>query len=209
MSNKNYQFFQNKISGKVNEIYDYIPVIDGTGDLTRIEGINVLINSLRNLLLTPLGHYPFDPEYGSLLYKQLFEMADSITQQTIRYEIDTRVRRYDSRIKIDSVNVSYSNDKKTASVDVIIDRDGIKGTINTILSAQHTMFGLEDEITAAENIPVNIFVPSTTGDIDKIKSLFNQSNTLTEFTTAMNKAYPAMSEDMIISYWTTLKKATV
>jgi len=150
-TNRNYQFFQEQIVGKVNELYDYVPVISGTGDLTRISGINVLINSLRNLLLTPLGYYPFDPEYGSLLYKKLFEPSDNVTEEQIRYEVETRVQRYDKRIKIQQVLISWSADRKTAKVDVIILRKGVKGTVSTVLSAQHTMFGIEDEITAASN----------------------------------------------------------
>jgi phage baseplate assembly protein W len=208
MASQNYRFFQNEISGKVDEIYDYVPTIGGNGDLIRISGINVLINSLRNLLLTPLGYYPFDPEYGSLLYKQLFEMADEQTAATIKFEIEQRVRRYDSRIKIDSVNVKYSNERKTAAVDVVIDRNGTKGKLNAILSAQHAMFGLEDEITAAENIPTNIYVPTTTSDINNIKNIFNSCATLDEFVLAMNKSYPSMSYDMILSYWNTLKKSS-
>lgn len=207
MANQNYRFFQNEISGKVDEIYDYVPTIGGEGDFTRINGINVLINSLRNLLLTPLGYYPFDPEYGSLLYKQVFEMSDEQTASTIKSEIESRVRKHDSRIKVDSVNVKYSTDRKTAIVDVIIDRNGVKGKLNTILSAQHAMFGLEDEITAAENIPSNITVPSTTNDIDNIKIIFSNCSTLNEFVSEMNKSYPSMSYDMIVSYWNTLKKS--
>src|ERR1035437_3261821 len=103
MANREFRFFQNQIAGKVNEVYDYIPVIDGTGDFTRISGIDVLVNSLRNLLLTPLGYYPFDPEFGSLLYKQLFELSDQPTQKNIEYEVSARVQRYDPRIKVTQV----------------------------------------------------------------------------------------------------------
>lgn len=151
MSDKEYQFFQKQIAGKVKEIYDYMPTIDGTGDLTRVSGINVLINSLRNLLLTPLGYYPFDPEYGSLLYKKLFEPSDEVTAQEIEYEVKDRVVRYDSRIKVEKVQLTWSGDKKTAQVDVIIKRNGITGKLSALLSAQHAMFGIEDEITAESN----------------------------------------------------------
>ena len=146
-----YHFFQNKISGKVNEIYDFAPVIDETGNFKTISGIDVLIFSLRTLLMTPLGHYPFDPEYGSLLYKKLFEMSDEQTMSEIEYEIKNRVQRYDSRIDIDTVVVKYSSDRKTAVVDVVIKRGDITGKVSAILNAQNTMFGLEDAITAANN----------------------------------------------------------
>ena len=146
-----YHLFQNKISGKIDEIYDYEPVFDETGNWRNITGINVIIRSLRTLLMTPLGHYPFDPEYGSLLYKKIFEMSDIITLDQIRFEVDERVRRYDPRIEIESVNCQYTNDKKTALVNVVIKRGKLTGKIDVVLSSQKTMFGLEDEISSAWN----------------------------------------------------------
>lgn len=149
--NNNYQFFQTKIAGQNNQIHDYFPSFDESGDFQRIDGINVIIQSIRTLLMTPLGKYPFDPEFGSLLYKQLFEMSDNITYNTIRNEVTTRIKRYDNRVVIDEVVVEFSPDKKTANVSVFINRNGVTGTIDVVLSAQNTMFGLEDEITKACN----------------------------------------------------------
>jgi len=151
MAFNSYHFFQDAVAGKINEIYDYAPVFDATGNFKRLSGIGVLINSLRTLLMTPLGYYPFDPEYGSLLYKKLFEPGDAQTLNEIEYEVHGRVKRYDDRIDIDSVSVSFSPNKKTAVVNVIINRNGVKGTVTSILTAQNTMFGLEDAITAAYN----------------------------------------------------------
>jgi len=149
MSDRDYRFFQNQISGKESEIYDYVPVIGGTGDFIRLSGINVIINSLRNLLMTPRGHYPFDPEFGSDLYKKLFEMSDEITKKEIEYEIKTVITKYDRRIKIVSTILKWSTDKKTIQINVKISRDNLTGTINAVLSQQHNMFGIEDEITEA------------------------------------------------------------
>lgn len=147
-----YRFFEEKISGKEKQIYDIAPVINSVGDFAMVSGIDVLINSIRNLLLTPLGFYPFDPEYGSLLYQKLFEMSDEQTKEEIIYEIKYRVQRYDDRVKIQSVDIIYSNDRKTAVVDVVIDRDGIIGKVSNILKSDQTMFGLEDNIAAAWNV---------------------------------------------------------
>ena len=147
MAINNYQLFQTQIAGKSDKIIDIVPVLNSTGDWATVEDINALINFIRNLLLTPLGYYPFDPEFGSLLYKQLFEMADDITKDKIRYEVEARVKKYVPLAKIIDVQVSMSNNKKLAVVNVIIDRNGIKGKVEVILSARQAMFGLEDNIT--------------------------------------------------------------
>lgn len=145
---KEYQFFQNYIDGQGKQIYDYVPVLDSTGDFKRISGIDVAILSIRTLLLTPLGHYPFDPTFGSLLYKKLFEMADDISMEEIEYEVKDRVAMFEDRVKITNVDCKYSADKKTAIVNVIIDRDGVEGKISLTFNSNDRMFGLEDDITA-------------------------------------------------------------
>ncbi len=144
----NYHFFQDEIEGKDNQIYDYAPVFDSTGDLKRVKGIDVAIMSIRTLLLTPLGHYPFDPQYGSLLYKKLFEPSDDITKDEIEYEVRDRINAYEDRVKVISVNSSFTSDRKTIIIDVHIDRNGVPGKISLSFSGNNRMFGLEDDITA-------------------------------------------------------------
>ena len=145
---KEYQFFQKHIDGQGKQIYDYVPVIDSTGDLKLISGIDVAILSIRTLLLTPLGHYPFDPTFGSLLYKKLFEMSDTITLEEIEYEIKDRVSQFEDRVRVTGVDCQYSSDKKTAIVEVNINRDGVGGKVSLTFNSNDRMFGLEDDITA-------------------------------------------------------------
>lgn len=144
MDNNSVAFFDKYIKGRINEIYDYQPIIAESGDLKRLEGINAAVNQVRNLLLTPLGHYPFDPNYGSLLYEQLFELADDITINRIKHECKQRVEMYVPQISVEKVDVSVFSDKKGFTVDVHINREGVKGKVNLILPGQQTMFGLED-----------------------------------------------------------------
>jgi phage baseplate assembly protein W len=141
------QFFDSQIRGKADQIYDYEPYIDATGDLRRIEGIDVAIRAIRTLLLTPLGYYPFDPEYGSLLYKKVFEMADRITQMEVEFEVRERIKMYENRVTVERVQSGFIGDGKTLVVDVYIDRLGVKGKVSVILEPQKSMFGLEDKLT--------------------------------------------------------------
>lgn len=141
-------FFENQISGKADEIYDYAPFIGSTGDFQRLSGIDVAIHSIRSLLMTPLGHYPFDPKFGSLLFKKLFELGDEITKTEIEYEVRERIRMYEDRVEVEKVESSFFEGGKGISVNVYIDRDGVKGKVSAYVSTQNKMFGLEDEITA-------------------------------------------------------------
>ena len=143
------QFDQN-IAGNESQIFDYDPYIGNRGDFRKTNDINVVIRSIRTLLMTPLGHYPFDPEYGSLLYKQLFEPFDEVTLEKIDFEIRDRIAQYEDRCKVESVNFAKTQDGKTLVVEVGINRNGVKGKVDLYLSNQQKMFGLEDELTATD-----------------------------------------------------------
>ncbi len=110
------KLFDEKIKGKKNTVNDYRDVISANGDFKRISGMSALINSIRNLLLTPLGSYPFDPEYGSLLYKKVFEPADEESREEIEYEVTTRIRNFHSEINIENVVIEYFPDGKGFTV---------------------------------------------------------------------------------------------
>lgn len=96
---------------------DILPIIGASGDLKEVTGKDVIINSIRNLLMTPLGYYPFDPNYGSLLYKQLFEMNDEITESQIKYEVKDRVEENVNGVYVESVEITRK--LKDVYVDVV------------------------------------------------------------------------------------------
>lgn len=108
--------FDEYVKGKKDTVNDYRDVISASGDFKRISGMSALINSIRNLLLTPLGSYPFDPEYGSLLYKKIFDPADEESREEIEYEVTTRIRSFHSEVNIESVVIEYFADGKGFTV---------------------------------------------------------------------------------------------
>jgi len=137
--------FNRNVAGKDDQIYDYLPARNQYGDYQRIEGINVLINSIRTLLLTPLGFYPFDPTFGSLLYKKVFDPLDEISREEIEFEVRNRIEQFDDRITITQVDIlSTSTDGKTYQVDVYIKRGEIKGQVTVHLPGSTKQFALED-----------------------------------------------------------------
>jgi len=58
-----YKTFQRHQKGKLDQYTDIYPMIDETGDWKVISNKDVIVNSIKNLLLTPLGRYPFDPTF--------------------------------------------------------------------------------------------------------------------------------------------------
>lgn len=103
-----------------DKVSEMLPILDVHGGFKFVEGKDAIIVRVRNLLLTPLGTYPFDPNYGSLLHKQLFEFSDNITERAIYYEVNTRINNYIDGVSVDSVELTWSESKKTCRVDVFL-----------------------------------------------------------------------------------------
>lgn len=140
-----FRSFRKTIAGKKTEIYDYLPTIGSVGDFVQTTGINVLINSIRTLLLTPLGYYPFDPNFGSLLYQKVFDPLDEISRNQIEFEVRQRIEKFDDRVVIEDVIITaVGTDGKAFRVDVFIKRGDVGGTISLHLTGQGNQFGLED-----------------------------------------------------------------
>ena len=134
--------FGDSVAGKQDALADYTDKISPSGDFKRISGINVIVNSLRNLLLTPLGTYPFDPTYGSELYKKVFELNHSNIKEEVLYEVRDRVRQTDDRIYIQSVDIQYHTNLKGFRLSVTIEYDGNVADLDLDFD-QNDFFGLE------------------------------------------------------------------
>lgn len=115
--------FLDSVEGASNFYSDYTTKITGIGDYEKIASLDVLVLSIRNLLITPRGSYPFDPEYGSDLYKKVFDPADSITAAEIREEVVTRIQQYDPRIEIESVETEFFTNMKGYRLSIFIKKD--------------------------------------------------------------------------------------
>ena len=115
--------FSDASEGAINFIADYGTKISGTGDFSKFSGLSVLVNSIRTLLITPVGSYPFDPTYGSNLYKKVFEPADAITEDEIRTEVVDKILEYDERITITNVSTEFFSNLKGFRINLTIQRD--------------------------------------------------------------------------------------
>ena len=118
MNNTTEKYFDTQSIGTSKLVRDILPILDNSGDFTVIKGKDVIAAQIRNLLMTPLGLYPFDPEYGTLLYQQLFEHIDSVTEKQIYYEVRDRVLKYIDGVDVLSVDIKWNTLHKSCKVDV-------------------------------------------------------------------------------------------
>ena len=122
--------FQSQVIGSEALLRDYLSVIASTGDFKRISDLNVILNSWNNILLTPRGTYLHDPEFGSDLYKYVFEPSDSQSIDGIKSEVVDRLSLYDDRATIEDVEVNISTNGKRVNVIIYVDYQGEKGTLD-------------------------------------------------------------------------------
>ena len=122
--------FKTQVIGSEEILHDYLSIIASIGDFKRIDDLNVIINSWNNILLTPRGTYLHDPEFGSDLYKYVFEPADADSVEGIKNEVIERISLYDDRALIEDVEVNVSNDGKRVSLKIFILYKGEKGTLD-------------------------------------------------------------------------------
>jgi phage baseplate assembly protein W len=123
------QRFVKSTRGTDVQPHDYIPYISSIGDFKRIRNIDVILNSWNNILLTPLGSYIADPEFGSDLYKLIFEPADSGTVDAIKQEVQTRIENYDARGEILDIVVVLLPNGKGYNVNLQCEFKGERGEI--------------------------------------------------------------------------------
>lgn len=110
--------FQKHVVGSRGRIADYTSSISARGDFKRITDLSVILNSWKNILLTPIRSASFDPSYGSNLHKYVFELADKDTIEAIKDEIEVRLMTYDDRATVTNIGVKILPNMKGLNITV-------------------------------------------------------------------------------------------
>lgn len=122
--------FRKEVTGSDDRLHDFLPKITSAGDFQQIKDIDVIIASWNNILITPRRTHLHDPEYGSDLYKMIFEPVDDQTVDQIKREIEYRIQKYDNRASIDEIQVRLISNRKGFEVDIYVTYEGEKGTLS-------------------------------------------------------------------------------
>lgn len=128
--------FRKDVIGSQEVDADYLPKIGSSGDFERIKNLDAIINSWNNILLTPRRSYPYDPLYGSDLYKLIFDPVDEETAERIEDEVVNALQFYDNRADIESSNITFLRNGKGFTIDIIVNYKGKKGSLSVTISEQ-------------------------------------------------------------------------
>jgi len=125
--------FQKTVVGASGRFADFTDVISPIGDFTRTAGLNVILKSWYNLLITPTRTVDHDPEYGSDLYKLVFAPADEDTKQEILDEVVGKIQFYDNRARIKAASVDFLQNKKGFVLNILAEYKGESGEIKATI----------------------------------------------------------------------------
>lgn len=71
-----------------------------TGDISIVKNEAAVKKALTNLLRTPKGSKPFNPDYGSTVFNYLFAQADEQSQLDLNEELADTIRRFEPRVNL-------------------------------------------------------------------------------------------------------------
>lgn len=131
-TNNSLERFNKLIPGKKNVPQDIDSKFTPSGDFVLLEGIDVIIKGLCNMLLTSAESYVFDPVYGVGIHKYIFEPADEITKNAIENDVNDAVRRYESRASV-TTNIAFLSNRKGFRIDMSIKYRGAQKKVHLII----------------------------------------------------------------------------
>ena len=82
-----------------------------TNDIVKIEDVNAVKRSVKNLVQTNFYERPFRPELGSGVRQMLFEPFMPLTKTFLKRKIEEVLANYEPRAKIEQVAIDDEPDK--------------------------------------------------------------------------------------------------
>ena len=116
--------------------------------------------SLLHLLLTQKGTRYYDPDFGTEIYKYIFDPMDGETFENIREEVDTQVKKYIPNLDVTDIKVEPYTPEETDNQDKIktIDFFNPKELVKDNIIRRRIATQPSDEVTPTE-IPGFIISP--------------------------------------------------
>lgn len=77
-----------------------------TGDIPPARNESAVKKALINLIRTPVGTRPFNPDYGTRVYDYLFEPADTQTELRLNDDLAQAIERFEPRAKLVAIETA-------------------------------------------------------------------------------------------------------
>ena len=107
-----------------------------TNDVQKIEDVEAIKRSVRNLVNTNFYERPFHPELGCGARQLLFEPFTPVTSIFLRRKIEEVITNYEPRARLDQVIVTESPDRNAIEVRVIFYCMNIANPVTVLTTLQ-------------------------------------------------------------------------
>ena len=107
-----------------------------TNDVQKIEDVEAIKRSVRNLVNTNFYERPFHPELGCGARQLLFEPFTPVTSIFLRRKIEEVITNYEPRVRLDQVIVTESPDRNAIEVRVVFYCMNIANPVTVLTTLQ-------------------------------------------------------------------------
>ena len=107
-----------------------------TNDVVKIEDVEAIKRSVRNLVNTNFYERPFHPELGCGVRDLLFEQFTPVTSIFIRRKVEEVITNYEPRARLDQVIVTESPDRNAIEVRVVFYCMNIANPVTVLTTLQ-------------------------------------------------------------------------
>ena len=107
-----------------------------TNDVVKIEDVEAIKRSVRNLVNTNFYERPFHPELGCGIRQLLFEPFTPVTGMFIRRKVEEVITNYEPRARLDQVIVTESPDRNSLEVRVVFYTMNIANPVTVLTTLQ-------------------------------------------------------------------------
>jgi phage baseplate assembly protein W len=111
-------YIASPVSGEVYRDVSFSFIHPATGNVLVSTDLDAIRNSIKNILLTPIGTRPFFPIFGTRVTSLLFELADPQTERILEDEIVNGITRWETRVTNVRAEVYDYNERNAYSVTV-------------------------------------------------------------------------------------------
>ena len=107
-----------------------------TNDVVKIEDVEAIKRSVRDLVNTNFYERPFHPELGCGARQLLFEPFTPVTSIFLRRKIEEVITNYEPRVRLDQVIVTESPDRNAIEVRVVFYCMNIANPVTVLTTLQ-------------------------------------------------------------------------
>ena len=96
-----------------------LDMFDELGSTRKSSGYERLVQSMRNILSTPLGTRFFLPSFGSRIHELIFEQNDFIFSELLEVYTRDALSRWEPRVVIDDIIIDTMTNRKIGYMEIL------------------------------------------------------------------------------------------